>query len=89
MGGVYVFSKPEQKPARQTRRNFNTDCQHIIGKTGKQCCAPTDNGKTYCNACARFLLTLTDRPAPETQRAAIHPWSEEGAQRANRAKKSA
>ena len=56
MGGVYYFQKPEMKPARQTRRAFHTHCNRIIGKTGKQCCEPTDNGATYCADCARFLL---------------------------------
>ena len=89
MGGVYYFQKPEMKPARQTRRAFHTHCNRIIGKTGKQCCEPTEKGATYCADCARFLLTLTDRPAPETQRAKNHPWTEEGIQRATRAKRRA
>jgi len=89
MGGVYYWQKPQGETKTSTRRNFNEFCNHIDGKTGKQCCEPTEKGATYCADCARFLLTLTDRQAPETQRAKNHPWAEEGIQRATRAKRRA
>lgn len=87
----YEFAKPKMQRFSVVSKLKNETCRKITYRDGDafECNAPTENGKTYCPKCARFLLTLTDRRAPETTRAAIHPWSEEGAQRANRAKKSA
>ncbi len=87
----YEFAKPRLVAFDPlAKRTPNDVCRKIAYRDGAafECGAPTE-GRTYCPSCSRHLITLTDRVAPETQRAAIHPWSEEGIQRATRAKKRA
>ena len=74
-----------------TRILRNEFCRKITYHGGDtyECGAPT-KGATYCPACQTRLITLTDRASPvQSQRAANHPWTEEGIQRASRAKKRA
>lgn len=91
MGGRTVGSPSHMLRTTFTvKRAANDACLKITYSNGKayECGAPTQ-GRTYCPSCSRQLITLTDRPAPQTQRAANHPWTEEGIQRATRAKKRA
>ena len=83
-------------PSHMLRTTFtpkcvaNDACRKITYSNGDafECGAPT-NGRIYCPTCQTRLVTLLDRPAPQTQRAANHPWTEEGIQRATRAKRRA
>lgn len=85
------FSKPQSERRASTPRAPNEHCRKITYRDGDayECGRQTENGRNYCTDHARYLITMFDRTAPENKRAAIHPWAEEGAQKANRAKKSA
>lgn len=88
---AYYHGKPPMAPARNTPRFVQESCQRVRYADGMlhRCGAPT-KGRTYCDKCQMHLITLTDRkPQTQTQRAKNHPWTEEGIQRAQRAKRSA
>lgn len=87
----YEFAKPRLVVFDPlAKRAPNEFCRKITFRDGDtyECGAPT-KGRTYCAKCQTHLVTLLDRPAPQTQRAANHPWTEEGIQRATRAKRRA
>ena len=91
MGGRTVGSPSHMLRTTFTvKRAANDACLKITYSNGKayECGAPTQ-GHTYCETCRTRLITMLDRTAPEAKRAAIHPWTEEGIQRATRAKKRA
>lgn len=87
----YEFAKPRLVVFDPLAKRVPNDaCRKITYSNGEaiECGAPTQ-GRTYCETCNRKLITMLDRPAPEAKRAANHPWTEEGIQRATRAKKRA
>lgn len=87
----YEFAKPRLVVFDPlAKRAPNEFCRKISYRDGDtfECGAPT-NGRIYCPTCQTRLVTMLDRPTPETQRAKNHPWTEEGIQRAQRAKRSA
>ena len=87
----YVYQgKPPLSERTATIKQRNEACRKVTYRDGDayECGAPTD-GRNYCAACERRLITLTDRPAPEGRRAEVHPWFEEAATKASRAKRRA
>lgn len=87
----YMFEKPRQDVVPRPRQAPNQFCRKATYAGGKltECHKPTD-GHTYCPDCQNYLVTMLDRPANQpTKRARLHPWAEEGLQRAQRAKRSA
>ncbi len=90
-GRQYHHAKPasEQKPFAPKPRPVTCQRQWLEHGELMTCGAPTRNGADRCHDCKRHHLTLLDRKPPETQRATVHPWTEEGIQRAQRAKRSA
>lgn len=90
--GAYYSGKPKSDIVPQPKRaSDNHACRKITyrNRSPIECGKPT-KGATYCKGCQMDLITLTDRKPPtQTQRAANHPWTEEGIQRAQRAKRTA
>lgn len=88
----YEFAKPKLVAFDPlAKRSPNQFCRKITFRDGDtyECGAPTD-GRTYCPDCQTYLVTMLDRPANQpTKRARLHPWAEEGLQRAQRAKRTA
>lgn len=77
MSSVY-YGKPRLvEPGSFKRRGPNEFCQKTKYEHGRPhlCQAPTVDGKTYCEACAKRSLTLTDRKPPSQVAPEQYHWS--------------